>query len=482
MSIVKLQIIDQVNCKFEGLDLEDRKYLVNKFKFDVPGARYLPAVRLGRWDGKASFFQLSGRTYINLLPEILTYVSERYELELEDLRSSDVSLSIPHIDENIFSHRVWGENHPLEGKPIVLKDYQVEHANKFIDNLQCIQEISTGAGKTMLTAALAKAVEPNGRVLVIVPTTNLVKQTASDFRNVGLDVGVFHGSLKEVGKTHTIATWQSLDSLIKRQKNGNETVTTIQEFLEDVVCVMVDEVQSAKANVLKEMLSGVLSHIPIRWGLTGTIPKDPYDFLNIMVCLGDVAGELTAKELQDRKELSSCHINILQLKDNMEFKTYPQEQKFLLSNPERLDKIASLIEGIRQGGNTLVLVDRIESGKELIDRIPGSVFISGKMKVDDRADYFSQIEKSNQAVLVATYGVASTGINIVRLNNVVFIEVGKSFVRTIQTIGRGLRKGFEKNHVEIWDITSNCKFSKRHLQARKNYYKDAQYPFEISKL
>ena len=146
----KLVIKDEVNCKIEGLDLSTRKTLINRYKMDIPGARYLPAVRLGRWDGKASFFQLSGATYINLLPEILEFLDEQgFDIELDDQRDYQVDFSFDPIEEDTFAKlgKVWPAGHPAAGQPVVLRDYQVAIINNFLTNQQCLQEIATGAGK-----------------------------------------------------------------------------------------------------------------------------------------------------------------------------------------------------------------------------------------------------------------------------------------------------------------------------------------------
>jgi superfamily II DNA or RNA helicase len=156
--------------------------------------------------------------------------------------------------------------------------------------------------------------------------------------------------------------------------------------------------------------------------------------------------------------------------------------KFLTTDQLRLDTIAKLIDKIKDTGNTLVLVDRISAGKELVERLPNSVFVSGEMKLTERKEEYDEIRTSDDRIIVATYGVAAVGINIPRIFNLVLLEPGKSFVRVIQSIGRGIRKADDKDHVEIWDLTSDCKFAKRHLTQRKSFYKEANYPFSIEKL
>jgi superfamily II DNA or RNA helicase len=452
------------------------------FEFEKPGARYLPAVRLGRWNGKISYFSLGGSTYVNLLEQIITYLYDKgYDIELVDLRQSHEELKFERIKEDSFAGTVWPKGHEREGQPIVLRDYQVEIVNNFLENPQCLQEVATGAGKTLMTAALSKSVEHLGRSLVIVPNKSLVTQTEADYINLGLDVGVYFGDRKDYGKTHTICTWQSLNNLFKNTDKGEETLDEF--FFEDIACVIVDEVHMAKADVLKTMLTGVFSNIPIRWGLTGTIPKDKMDQVSLLVSLGPVIGKLSAKELQDRGVLAQCHVNIVQLKDKVEFTNYQSELKHLLEDSNRLDTIAELIEKVNLTGNTLVLVDRVNAGKEIVSRLgTNAVFVNGGTSLSDRKDEYDEVATSDDKIIVATYGVAAVGINIPRIFNLVLIEPGKSFVRVIQSIGRGIRKAEDKDHVQIWDITSSCKFAKRHLTQRKQFYKEANYPFSIEKL
>jgi superfamily II DNA or RNA helicase len=482
MKKCKLIIKDEVNVKIEGLELAERKALMKKFEYEKPGARYLPSVRLGRWNGKISFFSLGGSSYVNLLPEILPVLDMAgYDIELEDLREYSTTFTFNQITEDTFSQYTWPKGHPKEGEPVLFRDYQVKIVNDFLANPQALQEIATGAGKTLITAALSYSVQNYGRSIVIVPNKSLVVQTEADYINLGLDVGVYFGDRKEFGKTHTICTWQSLNNMLKKTK-ADEAEVPIGEFLEGVVCVMVDEVHMAKADALKELLTGVMSNIPIRWGLTGTIPKAIFEAQAIYVSLGNVINKLSASELQDRGVLAQCHVNIVQLQDKVEFNNYQSELKHLLEDNVRLDKLAQLVLNIKESGNTLVLVDRVNAGKELISRLPDAVFVSGGTNMTERKEEYDEIATSTNKIIVATYGVAAVGINIPRIFNLVLIEPGKSFVRVIQSIGRGIRKADDKDFVQIWDLTSSCKFAKRHLTQRKTFYKEANYPFDMEKL
>ena len=483
MRSARLVIRDEVNVKIEGLELDARRRLVNMFKYDVPYARYLPAVRLGRWDGKVAYFQLGGSTFVNLLPNILPVLDEMgYDVELDDQRTYSTRFDFAQAREDTFVDRAWPAGHPAAGEPIVLRDYQVEIINNFLANPQSIQEVATGAGKTIMTAALSSQIEPYGRSIVIVPNKSLVTQTERDYRNLGIDVGVYFGDRKEHGHQHTICTWQSLNILLKNTKNQSADIT-IGEFLEGVVCVIVDEVHMAKADALKTLLTGVMAEVPIRWGLTGTIPKEEFEAKSLLVSLGPVISRLSANELQQQGVLAQCRVNIVQMVDHREHTNYQSELKYLLEEPGRLDAMAGLIQQVNSTGNTLVLVDRISAGQALVQRLgERAVFVSGATKARDRQEEYDEVAEASDKIIVATYGVAAVGINIPRIFNLVLLEPGKSFVRVIQSIGRGIRKAEDKDHVEIWDITSTCRFSKRHLTKRKTYYREANYPFTQERL
>jgi superfamily II DNA or RNA helicase len=481
MPSCKLVIQDEVNLKLEGLAVEVRRKLANTFKYEDPTARYRPAYKLGRWDGTTSLFGLGGNGYLSQLPKILE-ILENSGVEVADIvdHRHTANLNFSKVTENYWADqgKIWPEGHPQEGQPILLRDYQVDAINTFLENPQSLQEIATGAGKTITTATLSQLCEPLGRTITIVPNKSLVEQTEEDFINVGLDVGVYYGDRKDLGKTHTICTWQSLNILDKKSKNSEYEILTLAEFLDGVRCVIVDEVHMAKADVLKKLLTQNLNNAVIRWGLTGTVPKDEFEAEPIFASIGPLVGGIKAHELQEKGVLSQCHVNI----DLPEFKSYAEENKYLVTNKDRVTFMSKLIQGIANSGNTLVLVNRIDTGKQLTELIPDSVFISGEVKTKDRKEEYDEVKTSDNKIIVATYGVAAVGINIPRIFNLVLIEPGKSFVRVIQSIGRGIRKAQDKDFVQIWDITSTCKYAKRHLTTRKKFYKEAKYPFTLEKV
>jgi superfamily II DNA or RNA helicase len=480
MSKTTLIISDEVNCRFTGLDAKVRRKMVKELKFFIPWAFHMPSYKLGRWDGTVSFCTMGGATQINLLDKVLPIVIDAgYEVEIDD-RRPEVEFDFPDVTTDYLADTVWPKGHVHEGEPIYLRDYQVEIINSFLENKQCIQEIATGAGKTIITATLSKIIEPYGRTVVIVPNKSLVGQTEADYKNIGLDVGVFYGERKEVGHQHVICTWQSLNIMDKKSKDYDEDL--IGEFLEGVSCVMVDEAHSAKADVLKKLLTGAFSHCPLRFGLTGTVPKEDFISYSLISSIGPVVNRLQASELQEKGVLSNCEVNVMQMKEVAEFSDFQEEQEYLLTNKDRIAFIAETAKEAAKSGNTLILVNRIQTGEILHEMIPDAVFIRGATKLSERKEHYDEVHESEGKVIIATYGVAAVGINIPRIFNLFLIEPGKSFVRVIQSIGRGIRKAKDKDFVQIWDVCATTKYSKKHLTERKKYYKEQNYPYSINKV
>lgn len=477
-----LEIVDEVNCRFTGLDILTRRKLVKELSYFLPYARHTPAFKLGRWDGMIRYCDVGGRSYINLLDRLLPIVEDAgYEIELNDHRDFR-QFTFEKVTEDSYSHVVWPKGHICEGEPIILRDYQVKITNKFLANQQGVQEISTGAGKTLVTAVLSHKVEPYGRTIVVVPSKQLVRQTEADYKNLGLDVGVFFGDRKEYFKTHTICTWQSLEALNKKSKTYDPDIT-LDDFVEDVVCIIIDEAHGAKADALKRLMTTTFKNVPLRWGMTGTIPEDAYESVALFAVIGNLIHTVTAKELQDQGVLSNLHVNVLQLDDPIRvFPNYQAELAWLSSDKARIRFIAEHIIEQAKTGNCLILVQRKKTGQMLQDLIPDSVYIDGSVKVKDRQDEYDEVRTAAGKVIIATAGIAAVGIDVPRIFNLYLIEPGKSFVRVIQSIGRGIRKAKDKDYVNIFDITSTCKYSKRHLTKRKKFYKNAEYPFTIRKI
>ena len=485
----KLILVDEVNIEFRDLDLTTRTKMVSALKFKDPKARYMTAHILGRWDGTISYCTRGGASYFNLLDKLIPIVEKAgYEIEIVDQRKP-FRISLPQIDETYLSDYKWPAGHRFAGQPIKLEEHQVRVINGCITNLQSVQSVSTGAGKTISVAALSKLCNDHGRTVIIVPNIDLVLQTEDDYKLLGLDVGVIYGDRKEFKHKHTICTWQSLNSLDKQAKTRMRgqvdfTFEEVEAFIQDTIAVIVDEVHQSKATALRNLLTGPFAHVPIRWGLSGTIPKEDYEFFSLLSAIGPVVGNVTAKELQDKGFLAGCHIDILQLIEPVNFGGFEwqDELRYLTTDPARIEYIADRIRTISESGNTVVLVDRLDAGKALEKLLPGSVFVSGSMKTKKRKVQYDEINVADKKIVIATYGVAAVGLNIPRIFNLVILEAGKSFTRTIQSIGRGLRKAIDKENVHIFDICATTRSSHKHMRERVKYYKDANYSFEITKI
>ena len=217
--------------------------------------------------------------------------------------------------------------------------------------------------------------------------------------------------------------------------------------------------------------------------MTGTMPEEEMDKLAVISCIGNLVSEINTKELQDKGILAKIHITVMQLQDPLiSHGTYQNETKWLTTDVRRMQYIAEQIKNMAaETGNTLILTDRIATGELLESMIPGAVFVSGATKSKERKEQYESVQTSTNKVLIATFGIASTGTNIPKLFNLVLLEPGKGFVKVVQSIGRGLRVTPEKDFIRVYDICSNSKYSKRHLSKRKQFYEERQYEYSIVK-
>lgn len=247
--IAHIRILDEVNVHITGVDVITRSKIVKAVEFFLPSAKYSYLYKSGRWNGCISFCTQGGRTYINVLDRLLPILQDAgYEIEIDDQRAHHKFEFTP-IDENYNADTTWPSGHRFAGDQIILRDYQVDAINDCLMNLQGINVLATGSGKTLITATLSKLAEPYGRSVVIVPNKSLVTQTEADYRNLGLDVGVMYGDRKEYDRTHTICTWQSLNVLDKKHKDALDA-EQMSVFMKDLVCLLVDECFDGDSKVL----------------------------------------------------------------------------------------------------------------------------------------------------------------------------------------------------------------------------------------
>lgn len=493
---MKLQIIyrDYVRCQINGLSPEDRNKVYNHFSVYIPTARFMPTYRLGVFDGYKRYFTLTGLFYVNLLPELFSILDmDKYEIEkvykeglIED------NFEFDNIDETFLSEYRWPEGHRLEHQSVELMSHQVDIINACLNNHRCIIEAATGAGKTLVALALAKIVSDCGRFIIIEPSKDLTLQTAQVFRDLGFDdVGICGCGLRELNNKVTVCTWQTINSLNKRGKSATLdddkkqlSVDELKQLVDGTVGLLYDEVHTAKAHEVAKIMETIFKDAPIRWGLTGTVPKAKADYYGVITGLGPVVHHLESKELQDKGILADCNVNVIRMKDTMEFREYMDELEYLSTNLDRMKFIGNLVHNITQSsGNSLVLVNRIKTGEileKLINELgTNCIYIDGSVNSKTRFNEYESIKTENNKCIIATSAIASTGLDIPRLFNLVLLDYGSSFTRTIQSIGRGLRLGKDKTSVNIFDICSTTPFSKKHLNTRVHYYYEKQFPMKV---
>jgi superfamily II DNA or RNA helicase len=323
---------------------------------------------------------------------------------------------------------------------------------------------------------------PMGRTIVIVPNKSLVTQTEKDYINMQQDVGVYFGDRKEWGRQHTICTWQSLNVLLKEHKEFSGRCHHWRVLRGCGMCYC-GRSTHGQGRRTQELADWCYESYPLRWGLTGTIPKEPFEFQALKCSLGPVIGKLSASELQSQGVLAQCHVNIVQLVDHAEFTNYQSELKFSVRRT-RQTRYHCWPDPPGQCHWQYTCVGGPYCSRTRPYRTPGRQCCDGVgcNQSKARQDEYDEVADATGKIIVATYGVAAVGINIPRIFNLVLVEPGKSFVRVIQSIGRGIRKAEDKDHVQIWDVTSTCKFAKRHLTKRKVFYREANYPFTQEKL
>ena len=474
-STAQIIILDEIKIQLTGVHRRDLDDLVEKYAIFAPNYMHTPKYKLGLWDGRKRFFWQNGTTYLNLLPGLIKWLKRReYAVKLKDNRKTlpDGLPNPSKIDNTMFHHIV----HPTHGK-LTLMDHQVEAVNALVEHCGGIVTAATSAGKTFICAALCNAHGIHGHTTVtIVPSVSLVTQTYADYKACGLDVGRLDGEVKDVNHQHLVTTWQSLKNVPHLMKNFTVAV--------------VDECHGARAQQLQMLIEEHGSHIPYRYGVTGTMPPEEADEMMVRMLLGPVRYSITAAELIARGVLAKPEIIQILLDDHGPFtRKHPDLPKYTVTwdlEKNALDSNVTRIEWIAQyardwsannvKNNTFILVNNVTQGKRLAKLIPGAKFLYGKDKDKVRQEAYQLFANNDNLTVVATIGIAGVGLSINRINHLVSVDVGKSFIRVMQMIGRGLRKAHDKDSVFISDIGSKLPTSQGHASTRRRYYKDATYP------
>ena len=480
-----IRILDEVNCVFIGLDPADVEVLHDVYGVLTENYYFNPKYQLTPWDGRIHYFEKTGKTFVHLLEDIVPRVINfGYKITIDDLRRTPNVRPDP-IDENFFKNR--GVKHPITGEDWIIRDYQVEMVNILLASGYGVGIAGTGAGKTSMTAALALSYEDaaNYRSIIIVPDKYLTAQTFAEYENFSLDVGQYGGGIKDGDHQHIVSTWQTLQ---------NHT-----SFLHQFQVIVVDEAHGLKGPVLRELLLNHGKNIPFRFGVTASLPKAKTGVMEVKISVGPTLHEIPSHKLQEMGHLAQLRIDIMQTEIDLtpQYQDYLEvtedeppltyrkfadsylpdftaEKKYLHSHDERTQWIADYIQAQHSLGlgNVLCLVNGINFGKKLTKLIPGAIFLSGKNKVEERKEAYDLFKHRNDVTVIATVNIAGTGLDIPRIFQLIGVDMGKSFVRTIQSIGRGLRKAADKDMVVYTDICSDMKYSRKHLFQRKKYFKE----------
>ena len=461
------------------------------FTFEVPGARFMPAYRNRIWDGKIRLYSpATGELYLGLLSYLEKWLidyDEPYEIS-EELKDEK------EIDRNILDGFIRQLNLRARGKSIRPRDYQVDAVDFAIRKHRALLLSPTASGKSLIIYILVRYYElllrekQNDKILILVPTTSLVEQMTSDFIDYGWQEAyiqkVYSGHDRNVSKKVVISTWQSLYKMPKK-------------YFEQFGCVIGDEAHLFKAKSLTSILTK-LHLCKYRFGLTGTLDGMQTHRLVLEGLFGGLNKVVSTKKLIDEKTLSSFKIRSLVL-------TYPEEECKLVKDMNYQDEIDYIVTHEKRNNfikdltlslnsNTLVLFQFVEKhGSVLYDLIKSNTdrqvfYVYGGTDTQTREQIREITEKENNAIIVASYGTFSTGINIRNLHNIVFSSPSKSRIRTLQSIGRGLRRSESKDSAVLYDIAdditykSKRNFTLNHFMERINIYNEEQFDYEIKRI
>ena len=459
--------ISKVNEVFMKISCDDSiaKDLHDYFSFKVPNAKFMPSFKNRRWDGKVYLFSIkTHKIYIGLLPYIAEFCEERqYKYSLEE----DV-ITKNEITEDEYNKFIDQLNLPFEPR-----DYQKDAFLKCIEYGRKLLVSPTASGKSLIIYLLARYY--NKKTIVIVPTTSLVEQMAKDFEEYGYDKEIckIYSGQPVFDSDITITTWQSL----------SKAPTDVLAKFEVVVG---DEAHLFKANVLKGILEKMRS-TAIRFGTTGTLDGTEVHRLQLEGLFGPASKVISTSELIDEGTIASIDIDVIILKHEKTAKLkYQDEMDYLVANQKRNDFICNLVYSL--SGNTLVLFQYVEKHgvllhEKMFKRLGENLhYVYGGTDTEDREAVREIVEKSENDTILASYGTFSTGVNIKRIDNIVFASPSKSRIRNLQSIGRGLRRVDGKDKMRLFDIADDLQcdnYTLSHLKDRINIYNEERFSYEI---
>ena len=474
---------DEVHLTVDA-EADLRRDLSSYFTFEVPGAKFMPSVRHRKWDGKIRLFSYAnGQIYTGLYPYLINWCKENDVQVVDNTGIKDATLDDKLVDSFISKLKI----------PFEVRDYQKEAFKHSLIKSRCLLLSPTASGKSLITYLMVRfnllrlKEEKNNKILIIVPTTSLVEQLYKDFKDYGYNSDrnvhrIYQGHEKETNKRIVISTWQSIYEMPKK-------------WFSEYGMIIGDEAHLFKAVSLTKILSKLVD-CKYRVGLTGTLDDSKTHKLVLEGLFGAVNRVVSTSELQQKKQLADLKIYCLVLqhdkysRDFLKEKNYQEEMDFLVSNEARNKYITNLCSDLQ--GNTLCLFQYVEKHGTILKKLIEDknenkkvFFVYGGVDTEERERIRAITEKSDDAIIIASYGTFSTGINIRNLHNIVFSSPSKSRIRNLQSIGRGLRLKDNKSGATLYDISDDLTYNDKenytlaHFRERINIYSEEGFDYEI---
>ena len=476
-------IISKKNEVYLKVDAEPHVYyeLADQFTFEVPGAKFMPTYQKKYWDGKIRLFNTqSGEVYIGLLDRIVQFCKDHgYTYEFVESKYYGLPFEVNDkiSKEGVKDYMTAISKH----KP---RDYQIDGVYDALRNNRKLLVSPTASGKSLMIYSIIRYfVENKKNTLIVVPTTSLVEQMYKDFADYGWDVGsychkIYAGRERETDSQVIITTWQSIYKLPRK-------------YFERFDVVVGDEAHQFKSKSLVAIMTK-LGNAKYRFGFTGTLDGSETHKWVLEGLFGPSYKIIKTDELMKKGHVATLDINVLLLKHPPnKFENFEEEVQYIITHEKRNRLIRNLALDLK--GNTLILFARVEAhGEPLYEMINSNTleqrhvfFVHGGVPTEDREKIREITEQEDNAIIVASYGTFSTGINIKRLHNVIFASPSKSRIRNLQSIGRVLRKGNGKVKATLYDIADDISTKSRknytlnHLIERIKVYNEENFNYDI---
>jgi len=476
-------IISKKNEVFLHVKAEPHVYyeLSDQFTFDVPGAKFMPHYQKRHWDGKIRLFNVqTGEIYVGLLDKLMQFCRD-HEYTSQFTKNEYYGLPF-EINDMISKEGV--KDYMTAISKYKPRDYQIDGVYDALRHNRKLLISPTASGKSLMIYGIVRYfVEKKKNILIVVPTTSLVEQMYKDFADYGWDVGsychkIYAGRERETDSQVIITTWQSIYKLPRK-------------YFERFSVVIGDEAHQFKSKSLISIMTK-LGNAKYRYGFTGTLDGTQTHKWVLEGLFGPSYKIIKTKELMNKGHVATLDINVLLLKHPPnKFENFEEEVQYIIGHERRNKFIRNLALDLK--GNTLILFARVEGhGEPLYEMINTNTvehrnvfFVHGGVPTQDREEIREITEQQDNAIIVASYGTFSTGINIKRLHNVIFASPSKSRIRNLQSIGRVLRKGNGKVKATLYDIADDISYKSRknytlnHLIERIKVYNEENFNYDI---